>query len=584
MDCCLKSVLRHCEKHRIGFVICALVWMNVLFGQSANFGKPLNIPLELSGSFAELRSNHFHGGLDFKTQQKEGLPVYAVADGRLSRVVVSGTGYGKALYISHSGGMMSVYAHMSGFVPSIDTIVNKQHYAKQSFELDFQLPNPIRFKKGDLIGYSGNTGSSGGPHLHFELRNKYGENALNPTFYGYAVKDDTPPIISTFAVYPKDHNSVVENQQTPLLLPVKCRGKNCFVKDTIRVLGQMAFGIEAIDKANGSANKLGLYAMKLFIDDELQFAWKIDSVPFSQTRYINAFFDYAHYDSTGRRIQWTCQLPANRLNIYEKVNTKGVYSFFEQGTHDVRIEASDAFGNTAVLNTVLMVDTNMVSVNNEDCVSDELEHRRFFSHAIGNTFETDEIKIVIPQFALYEPIYFDYSVEPSLDPRVYSNVHYVHHSGTPVHRNYSLKIKSVGLPGILGSKALIASWNASKNEWVAEGGQYKDGFVWLNIRKFSIFAVCMDTINPTVKPIDVRNNTVLLSQNVLTFRIEDDFSGIGTYVATLDGRWFLMTYDPKTRTLKGAIDTKLTKGEHDFKLTVSDKMNNSTTYTAKIIR
>jgi murein DD-endopeptidase MepM/ murein hydrolase activator NlpD len=500
-------------------------------------------------------------------------------------VVVSATGYGKALYISHSGGIMSVYAHLSKFTPFIEQVVRDQQYAKKSFELDIAFPEPLHFKKGDLIGYSGNSGSSGGPHLHFELRDRGGTNALNPAFLGYAVKDDIPPTISTFVIYPHGHHSLVEGRQTPLMLPVKCKGGECSQEsDTIRVFGQMAFGIEAIDKVNGSANILGLYAMKVSINDELKFAWKLDAILYSQMRYINAFLDYAHYDTTGKRIQWTYQLPGNRLNIYEKVTNRGIYPFFEIGEQNVRIEASDAAGNTAVLNVVLLVDDQMEPIEKRQYYSGKVEQGRFFSHAISNTFETDEIKVVIPPMALYESIYFEYTVEPSSSPQIYSNVHHVHHSGTPVHINYSLRIKPTSLPKSLENKALIGSWDAKRNRWVAEGGRFNNGFVSLNIRKFSIFAVCIDTTRPTIRPIDVLNNNVPISQNVLTFRIEDDFSGIGEYIATINGRWFLMEYDAKTKTLKGTIDSKLPKGEHKFTLTVSDKMNNRTTYHAKIIR
>ena len=279
-----KKVSKYWSSIRCSIVVVGWICAHSLLAQPLDFGKPLGIPLELSGSFAELRANAFHAGLDFRTQQREGLPVFAVADGTLSRVVVSSVGYGKAVYISHANGMMSVYAHLSGFIPFIEELVRKQQYAKQTFELDINFPEePLRFKKGDLIGYSGNTGSSGGPHLHFELRNQNGTNALNPTLWGYTVKDNLPPPISAFVVYPHGHRSLVNGRQTPLVLPVGCRGGDCTLQpDTISVFGQFAFGIEAIDKTDGSVNILGLHAMRVFIDDELKFGWKLDDMPFSK--------------------------------------------------------------------------------------------------------------------------------------------------------------------------------------------------------------------------------------------------------------------------------------------------------------
>ena len=578
-----KMKINQQSKRGLCFVVALLACVNGVLAQRIEFGKPMNIPLELSASFAELRLNAFHAGLDFRTQQREGLPVYAVADGTLSRVVVSPVGFGKALYITHANGMMSVYAHLSRFVPAIERVVREQQYAKLSFAVDFSYPQSLQFKKGDLIGYSGNTGSSGGPHLHFELRNSAG-TPVNPWLWGYTVEDNIPPTIFTFAIYPQDRASMVNGQRTPLMLPVTCRGVNCSLRqDTIRVFGNFAFGIEATDKANASNHILGLYTKKVFIDDELRFAWRLHEIPFTHVRFVNAFVDYAHHDSTGQRIQWTRVLPGNRLNVYEKKDNRGVYAFLENGTHNLRVEAADAAGNTTVLNVVLLVDDQM-ELTEADAETPEQPQGRLFSHAVSNTFETDDIKVTIPSMALYEPIHFRYSVEPSSDPRIFSNIHHVHHSGTPVHVNYSLRIKPTNLPQNLRNKALIGSWDARRNRWVAEGGRFSDGFVTHNLRKFSIFAVCIDTVSPTIKPIDVINNSVPATQNTLTFEIDDEFSGINEYTATINGRWFLMEYDPKTKTLRGVIDTELPRGEHIFNLNVSDRKNNRTTYGATIIR
>jgi len=550
------------------------------------FGNPLNIPWQFSSSFAELRANAFHGGVDFRTQQREGLPIFAVADGTLTRVVVSATGFGKALYISHADGIMSVYAHLSRFIPEIERIVRAQHYKQESFELNltnFQSLERIHFRKGDLIGWSGNTGNSFGPHLHFELRNQNGTNTLHPGRFGFVVNDDIPPTITTFAVYPTGQNSLVNGQQTALHFPVTCRGANCSMSvDTIRVFGQIAFGIQATDRAHASGI-LGLYTKRVFLDDELKFAWRLDEMPFSHMRFLNAFIDYAHFDSTGQRIQWTHVLPGNRLNIYEKVFNRGIFPLLENDVHHLRIEAADFSGNTSVLNVVLLVDEQMEPVEPIRTTRDE--PGRLFSHMVSNTFQAEGIRVVVPQFALYEPIHFEYRVEIPTDSQIFSNIHHVHHSGTPVHTNYTLSIRPVGLPQNLEDKALIARWNRRNNEWAAYGGRFENGFITHNVRRFGTFAVFLDTVAPEIRPVNVRNNIIPATQNIVTFRITDDFSGIGTYRATINGRWFLMEFDAKSDTLQGTLEhTDLPSGEHDFVLTVTDRRNNKTTYRAKIIR
>ena len=583
---CTQTIFRWLTNARNFVVVGCLACSSGLLAQQqlTTFGNPLNIPWQFSASFGELRNNAFHAGVDFRTQQREGLPVFAVADGTLTRVVVSPVGYGRALYISHAGGIMSVYAHLSKFVPEIERVVRAQQYERESFQVDFQFPERLQFRKGDLIGWSGNTGSSGGPHLHFELRNRGGENAINPSLHGFVVRDNVPPTISTFVVYPSGRNSLVNGQQTPLHLPVTCRRTDCTMElDTIRVFGQFAFGIQASDRANDAPNILGLYTKQIFIDDELKFAWRLDAVPFSHMRFLNAFIDFAHFDSTGQRIQWTHVLPGNRLNIYEKVYNRGVFSFFETGVRNLRIEAADFAGNISVLNVVLLVDDEMEPLDGQ-FPAEEIQHGRLFSHIISNTFQTDEIRVVIPSLALYEPIHFEYRVDTSLERRIFSNIHHVHRSGTPVHVNYSLNIRPTRLPRNLESKALIARWDTRTNRWAPEGGNFSNGFVSHNIRRFGTFAVVIDTVAPTIRPVDIQNNRIPATQNIITFRITDDFSGISTYRATINGRWFLMEYDAKTNTLSGTIDKPLPRGEHDFRLVVTDRKNNRATYQAKIIR
>ena len=144
------------------------------------FQSPLEIPLILSGTFAELRSNHFHSGLDIKTQQQSGLKVMAAASGFVSRIKVSHFGYGKALYITHPNGYTTVYAHLQNFNPEIDAYIKHRQYKNESYEIElFPKAGELLVNNGDIVAYSGNTGGSGGPHLHFEIRNKQ-EHPMNP--------------------------------------------------------------------------------------------------------------------------------------------------------------------------------------------------------------------------------------------------------------------------------------------------------------------------------------------------------------------------------------------------------------------
>jgi len=201
------------------------------------FGKPLDIPLILSGSFGELRSNHFHSGLDIKTQQRTGLPVYAPADGYVSRIKVGHYGYGKALYIKHPNGYSTVYAHLERYAGKIQDYVKKQQYRKESYEIElFPKADLLPVYKGDLIGYSGNTGSSGGPHLHFEIRDA-SSRPMNPMLFGLDVPDTRRPLLNSVMVYPVGDSAHVDQRRSRKRLKLTPLGNGSYKAETIKAYG-----------------------------------------------------------------------------------------------------------------------------------------------------------------------------------------------------------------------------------------------------------------------------------------------------------------------------------------------------------
>ncbi|GHV72466.1 peptidase M23 [Bacteroidia bacterium] len=553
------------------------------FGQF-NGRSPLDIPLELSGSYGELRGSHFHAGMDFKTQQREGFPVYAIADGEVVRLLVSTTSYGKAIYFRTTQGVMSVYGHLSQFVEPLASAVKQYQYAKKSFEIDLTPQRPYTFKKGDLLGYSGNTGSSGGPHLHFEMRNSAGDQAINPGLFGYAVKDNIPPTLSTLAVYPNNFNLFPLKQDLSIHIPVIQNGNRYSISpDTLNIYGRYAFGIDATDKANGQPNVLGLYNMQVLIDDMPVFYWQLDSVGFGETSDINSFIDYAHYDSTRQRIQWTVVYPNNRLNVYKYNQNSGFFDFTTEGVYKVQIKVADFYANTSTLSFYVNAQPAQTIRKIEGYAPPR--DTKLFEYQKENSFSSEGIQITLPKNALYQTIDFAYSRKLPDSSHWFSDVHQVHHSGTPLCKSYTLKIRPKKLAPELLSKALIASVNKD-GTLNAEGGSYKDGFVSIKIKKFCTFVVCIDTIKPKIMPLNIVRNRVSMTQDTLKFQISDDFSGIARdgYEAKIDGHWFLMEYDPKIKYLWGAVDTTLPKGKHRFELTVKDQKGNSSYYNATIER
>ena len=268
------------------------------------FRSPLDIPIQLSGNFGELRPNHFHAGFDIKTQQKEGLNIYAVADGYVSRIKISIYGYGKAIYITHPNGYTSVYGHLQKASGTIQDKIIELQYDQKSYEIEaFFKPNEILVTKGQVIAISGNTGGSEGPHLHFEFRENKTENALNPLLFGLNVKDTKKPAVSSLMVYPIDNESVVNSSKRPIALNLTLQADGTYVSEKVLASGKIGFGITTSDYDDVSFNNNGTYKTQVSDNGKTIFSYEFDKIAFEEARFINAFIDYDRYKKMRNRVQ-----------------------------------------------------------------------------------------------------------------------------------------------------------------------------------------------------------------------------------------------------------------------------------------
>ena len=235
----------------IVLILLILLYINTNGQNDIEFAKPVDFPITLSGSFAELRSNHFHAGIDIKTYGQIGKKVFAIEDGFIARIKVAGGGYGHALYIQHPNGYTSVYAHLEGFNQEISAFVKEEQYIKQSFEVNlFPDREKFKVKKGQLIAFTGNTGGSNGPHLHFEIRKTKNQHPVNPLFFDFGVKDNTNPRINSIAIYPLDNQALVNGKNQKLILPAQKVDNERYTiefSDSLRLAGDIGFGIETFD-------------------------------------------------------------------------------------------------------------------------------------------------------------------------------------------------------------------------------------------------------------------------------------------------------------------------------------------------
>ncbi|MCD6354521.1 MAG: M23 family metallopeptidase [Prolixibacteraceae bacterium] len=558
-----------------------LFFSTTLFGQERYYTSPVKIPLFLSGNFAELRSNHFHSGIDIKTQGAIGVPVYSVADGYIARISISPTGFGNALYVNHPNGTTSVYGHLNNFRPDIQEFTKNKQYEKESFRVEIQLPpDAFPLKQGEFIANSGNAGSSGGPHLHFEIRDTKSEEPLNPLKFNFPITDTIPPRIFSMLVAPLSKDAHVNFKHAKKSYPVIFYNGEYHIKNNpiIPVYGKIGFAVQANDYLNGSWNKCGIYSLELKIDGELCFASQLNRFSFDQTRYVNSHFDYAEYIASHRKYQKSWLDPGNRLPIYQHLQNRGILNATDGKNHQIQFILKDAYGNTSKLQ--FSVKSKLFKV-----VAPPVDFVKEFKYNSYNTFKNDEVSIEVPAGVLYKNILFQYKKTDS-DNDFFSALHVVHKNSVPLQKSATLKIKPIGLSKILQSKALLVSVDTISGKYYSAGGYFENGRVVSQIRNFGNFAVAVDTIPPSIVPLSIKNKRTLTESKQIRFKIKDTLSGINKFEGILDGRWALFEYNAKNNLLTHRFDSKrfTFKKQHQLKLIVTDNKNNETTYEASFYK
>ena len=540
------------------------------------FRQPLDIAPAASGSFAELRANHFHGGSDYRTQQRIGHNLHAIGDGYISRARVQLGGGGNALYITHPNGYTSVYMHMHVFNDQIAAVVRKRQYEQQRFDVDIQLePDMIPVKKGDIIGLTGNSGGSAGPHLHLEIRDTESGEPINPQLFGLEFPDKTPPTIQGITVY--DLGEDVFDEHTPRRhLSVRAGAGSQYTLSphtVIPVNGNTGFGIITADKHNGSPFNIGVYSIELLLDGTPVYEAVFEHFDATHSRALNAHIDYPYYLLKRTRIQKSFVDPNNPLNIYRHLVNNGIIALTDHEEHQLMYRVRDIQGNTSTLG---------FRIQQQAAYNPQYKRptgTAMFQYNQENKFDTEHLSLTIPQNALYNTLYFNYS-QGTKPTGGYSLMQHVHNRMIPVHLGYKLAIKpDESLPAHLRSKALIVS-----SLGASQGGTYANGWVSTTAYAFGSFYVGVDTIAPTIQPQNVSEGKNMSAIARMNFQITDNLSGIQHINGYLDDQWVLMEYDPKNRALWHTFDTGISKGNHHFRLEVTDWKDNKQVYEVNFIK
>ncbi len=564
------------------FLIISIVFCSFLLSaQDVYYSSPVKIPMLLSGSFAELRNSHFHSGIDIKTQGKTGLPVYAVADGHVSRILVSPSGYGNALYIDHDNGTTSVYAHLNKFRPDFENFIKNHQYENRSFQADIPvLPGIFQVYKNDMIALSGNSGSSEGPHLHFELRNTKTENPVNPLKFGFMIKDETAPKIYALQLSPLSESSHVNHSPGKVIFETefvngKYRLKNNLV---VPVYGAIGFAIEANDFVDGSANKCGINFMELSIDGNIYSTFEINHFFFDDSGKIKGFIDFEEFIKSNRRFQRTWISTCNQLKQYDFLENNGILDPMIGTVHQIKIEIRDAHHNSSVLEFSVEGKYREMPPLENNCLA-------VFECGSNNQFSTDDFTIDLKNDVLYETLCFQYQSRTETNG-YFSEIHEIHKNTTPLNKPATIRIKTKNLPENISEKALFVKIDALNGNISAAGGKYDKGWVSGQINSFGNYAVVVDTVPPTVLPLSISRNNTLTEPDKLRFKINDELSGIDKIEGWIDGKWALFEYDKKNSLITHYFDSErfeLNK-QHLFKLTVTDTKQNFTVYEASFFK
>ncbi len=546
------------------------------------FHAPVSHTLLLSGTFGELRPNHFHAGIDIKSSKGvTGDPVFASADGYISRIKVDESGYGNVLYINHPNGYTTVYAHLDHFNDALESYIKTQQYAKKSFEVDLTPEQGVfSVLQGEQLGVMGNSGSSNGAHLHFEVRETNSQKPVNPLLFGLRVTDNVKPKMHALKVYYL--NDKLEEQRTKefSLLKIK-NGKYRIKGDTLSISAWRAgFALKVYDHFDRVSNWNGIYSLKMYQDDELVYDFDMESFSFDETLYINAHCDYEERVTKKSYFNRCFNLPGNKLSIYNQMVNNGVVELYQNKTSHVKLVASDVAGNDTELEFWVKrgkIPATPVSGTTYNYILPFNE---------GNLIRTGGLYLHLPQGTLYENLYMNYEATSDKSDGCYSQVHHLHNYRTPVHKYFDIGIRPTeSIPAELKPKVFVAYCQGG-DVWNC-GGEWKEGMLRAKVRGFGDYCIMVDQKAPVVEPVAFRHN--MKGYNKMKFSVKDNVATTGPvqairYNAYVDENWILMEYDKKSNMLIYEFDERVGPGEHMLKLVVKDAVGNETVFEKNFIR
>lgn len=528
------------------------------------FRWPINAKIGLAANFGELRPNHYHMGLDCRSDQAENKDIYAAADGYVSKVKVEPWGFGQAIYIAHPNGMTTLYAHLNSFYKELDTYITEKQYELKSWEVYLDIPaGMFPVKKGQVVAKSGNTGGSQGPHLHFEVRDTKTDKVLNPLLMGFPIADNTPPDILRVAVYDRSFSTY---EQRPKIYTAVRQGAKYTVAGGLITLNtqEVSFAITAYDRYTGSTNQNGIFQAEQFVDGVPTSGFQLNNIGYDETRYLNANIDYSTRANGGSWLQHLSKLPGYNTGVYVTDLTNGVVHLEKDIRKKITIKVGDTNDNTSILEFDVVM--NSIIEKNENIETDKATS---FHPGYINVFDNNKVKFFLPEGAIYDSFKLNYKEMPSA---IGSPIFQINTATVPLQEYVRFNIRG-DFPLSDTNRIVMKRSYGSKIDF--DKASYNDGWYSAKFREFGNYQLLKDDVPPVVTAIGFVNGMNASKLSSITFTVKDNSEDLKSFNAYLDGEWLKFSYD-KTQYYRYKFDERCSPGSHELKIVAVDLVGNVT--------
>ena len=546
------------------FLIILLISKILVCQEKNNFVVPLDIPLRLSGTFGELRGNHFHAGIDIRTQGREGFKIGSVKSGKINRIRVSTSGYGKALYIEHLDGTTSVYAHLKKFSPRIEAYVKEQQYLKETYTIQiFPKGNKLNIDQGEIIGYSGNTGGSNGPHLHFEIRNSKDQSPINPMLFPFEIEDTQRPQIKNFYLFTSNENDYIKKEYSLIR-----KNDSVYSTPTINTEGYIHVGLSLFDRQDFSFNKNGIYKASVLLNGKEEFSFTMDTISFNDSDKINLMIDYETLKKDKRRIQRFAAIEDSGFSFIDSKKQNGELNIKPNNSYQLILKISDFKGNTSYVESYILGVSKLL-LPKKKSVS-------LINPIMDYFYEFKSSSVYFPKEAFYKEVSV-YSEQVGDTLKVGKDI-------IPLKKSFEVSFSIPKMDSLKSAQYFIAKLDPKgKSRFLSN--KIKNGVLEGSSKTLGSFMIFRDSIAPKIVPVNFKNKQWLTNYNFLKLKIDDDFTGIKSYRGELDGEWILLEYEPKNKTLIYDLnDLTSDKALHQLTIEAEDLVGNKTEYSIEFYR